>query len=151
TNILLSGDQPYEYGKTSLTALLDKDLRHVAIDRELVDLWFWGNTHYCALFDRGHGLPFVGSCIGHAGYPYSTMKPNQKAPAPVPFVETTARFPKWTKLRQDRGNNGYCVLTLLPNGDIGLRYVDWMAHDRCLVKLPRAAGGRLGALQAEVF
>jgi hypothetical protein len=151
TNILLSGDQPYEYDKKGLTALLDHDLRGLAVERELVDLWFWGNTHYCALFDRGPGLPFVGSCIGHGGYPYDRLEPNKHAPAPVAFVETTARFPKWTGLRQDRGNNGYCVLKLHPNGDIGLRYVDWMAHDRCLVTLPRAAGGRLGGLQVQPF
>jgi hypothetical protein len=150
TNILLSGGEPYEYGSSGLTGLLD-DLRALVVDRELVDLWFWGNTHYCALFDRAPGLPFFGSCIGHAGFPYPRQEPNLTSPAPVRFLETAARFPAWTGLRQDRGNNGYCILELLKGGHLRLQYIDWMAHDRAIVELRRAADGRLTIDKVEVY
>ena len=65
TNILLSANHPYEYGKVEFSKLFRDDLGDLIGDR--VDLWFWGNTHYCALFDRGPRIPFHGSCIGHGG------------------------------------------------------------------------------------
>jgi hypothetical protein len=142
TNILLSGDEPYEYGSTGRTSLY-QDLRRLVSTRHLVDLWFWGNTHYCALFGPAGDAPFIGSCIGHGGYPYERQVAGKDEPAPVEFLEKKGRFPDWTRLRPDRGNNGYCVLTFQPGGDLGLRYVDWMSHDRCLVSLARAGDGKL--------
>ncbi|APR79112.1 Hypothetical protein A7982_04459 [Minicystis rosea] len=150
TNVLLSGDEPYEYGSTGQTDLLD-DLRRLLVDRALVDLWLWGNTHYCALFDQAPGLPFVGSCIGHGGFPYGRQKPNRASPAPVRFLETKARFPEWTGLRQDRGNNGYCTLDIRADGNLRLTYVDWMAHERAIADLSREADGRLSLANVDVL
>jgi len=147
-NILLSADHPYEYGKDELTRLLDKDLKSLAREERLVDLWFWGNTHYCALFDHKPAasddiptLPFVGSCIGHGGYPYDTQRRGKFEPAPMLFLEDQARFPKATNLRQDKGNNGYCVLQLNADGSIGLRYIDWMSNPRFAASLARGQSG----------
>jgi hypothetical protein len=141
TSILLSANHPYEYGEDKRTDLFARDLRNILGDR--VALWFWGNTHYCALYDRGGETPFVGSCIGHAGYPYGTKRVGKDVPAPLCFLETAPRFPAWTKLRQGRGNNGYCVLTLNHDGSAGLRYIDWMTNERCTADLQTAPGGRL--------
>jgi hypothetical protein len=69
----------------------------------------------------------------------------------VKFLETKARFPEWTGIRQDRGNNGYCVLKLQADGNIGLQYIDWMAHDRCLVTIQRHDDGRLTLAKVEEF
>lgn len=148
-NILLSADHPYEYGDKDLTKLMSKDLKHLVVDEKLVDLWFWGNTHYCALFNHnltaGNGFqvaPFVGSCIGHAGYPYDTMKPkpDDDLPAPLLFLETQSRFPG-TNIRTDKGNNGYCVLQLNADGSIGLKYIDWMSNLRFAATLTRGQAG----------
>jgi hypothetical protein len=147
-NILLSADHPYVYGDNELTKLLRKDLKPLALEERLVDLWFWGNTHYCALFDHKPAasggvpaLPFVGSCIGHAGYPYDKQRRGKFEPAPILFLEDQARFPIETNLRQDRGNNGYCVLQLNADGSIGLKYVDWMSNLRFAAALSRARAG----------
>lgn len=142
-NILLSADQPYGYGHSGQTKLLSKDLTHLVKDEQLVDLWFWGNTHYCALFDSAAASPFVGSCIGHAGYPYDRQSEGKPSPAPLLFLETNPRFPTWTNLRPDRGNNGYCILSLKSDGSVGLQYEDWMGQRRCEASLSRTAGGKL--------
>jgi Calcineurin-like phosphoesterase len=147
-NILLSADHPYEYGDDEMTRLLGKDLKRLALESKLVDLWFWGNTHYCALFDHKPApsgdipaLPFIGSCIGHAGYPYEKQRRGKFEPAPMIFLEDRARFPKETNLRQDKGNNGYCVLQLNADGSIGLQYVDWMSNLRFAASLARGQAG----------
>lgn len=136
-NILLSADQPYRYGEVKITSLLSKDLAEIVLEDRLVDLWFWGNNHYCALFDRSSTLPFIGSCIGHAGYPYDIERAGKNMPAPLVFLEERARFPKATGLRQDRGNNGYCVLVLKADGSLDLKYIDWMSNLRCKAMLNR--------------
>jgi hypothetical protein len=145
---MLSADHPYEYGNHDLTRLLGKDLKSLALEKKLVDLWFWGNTHYCALFDHKPAasgdipaLPFIGSCIGHGGYPYETYKRGRFEPAPIIFLEDRARFPKETNIRQDKGNNGYCVLQLNSDGTIGLQYVDWMSNLRFAASLARSQPG----------
>ncbi|MEP7336664.1 MAG: metallophosphoesterase [Acidobacteriota bacterium] len=148
-NILLSADHPYNYGEKKLAKLLDKDLKALALDERLVDLWFWGNTHYCALYgDKPAAsgeipiLPFVGSCIGHGGYPYDIVRKGKFEPAPIVFLEENARFPQATNLRQDRGNNGYCVLQLNADGSLGLKYVDWMSNLRFEAALTRGPAGQ---------
>ena len=148
-NVLLSADHPYNYGSEGHSDLLQKDLAGPAINDRLVDLWFWGNTHYCALFDRDASSPFIGSCIGHGGYPYDRQATGKNRPAPLLFLETAPRFPGWTELRQDRGNNGYCVMSLRADGSVGLRYVDWMARVRCEAALSRTAGNRLEVASVE--
>ncbi|AUX41275.1 hypothetical protein SOCE26_026850 [Sorangium cellulosum] len=139
-NILLSPDEPYTYGSKGTTDLF-KDLRRILVQRRLVDLWFWGNTHYCALFGATKALPFIGSCIGHGGYPYERERPGKPTPAPLLFLETKGRFPDWTRIRPDRGNNGYCVLRLKADGNVELRYIDWMAHERCITRLEPTPSG----------
>jgi hypothetical protein len=143
-NILLSADHPYKYGENGFTHLLGEDLREMA-RTGLIDLWFWGNTHYCALFDRSADAPFFGSCVGHGGFPYTRQRAGEASPVPVLFLETNARFPAPTKVRQDMGNNGYCLLRLHANGEVGLEYIDWMSNVRCRAKLARA--GTTGPLQ----
>ncbi|WP_437759622.1 metallophosphoesterase family protein [Sorangium sp. So ce1389] len=151
-NILLSSDHPYNYGSLDLTALLDQDLRQIVLSEKLVDLWFWGNEHFCALFDRTDALPFIGSCIGHGGYPYTRKKYGAPSPAEVRFLETAGRFPEWTKLRPDRGNNGYCALSLRADRTIELRYIDWMSHERCIAVLAPGGGGeRLKIASVEAY
>ena len=138
-NILLSANQPYEYGKKGFTKLFEKDLRCFA-EQGLIDLWFWGNNHYCALFDKGERTPFIGSCIGHGGFPYRRKKYGKHEPAPLKFLETGPRFPAWTELRQGRGNNGFCILKLTAAGGIVLEYIDWMRRPRATAKLEGKAG-----------
>lgn len=147
-NILLSPDQAYEYGKVGPTPILTEDLHRLVLEKELVDLWFWGNTHYCALFDRSPDFPFLASCIGHGGYPYSRIRPNRPSPAPLIFLETSPRFPEWTGVRQDRGNNGYCILSLKADGGLALTYIDWMGNRRFRAELARDGDGRLEVAEA---
>ena len=142
SNILFSANHPYEYGEDDLTDLLTSDLRDLA-GRQLIDMWFWGNTHYCALFNRGTESPFIGSCIGHGGYPYGRKRHGELSPAPLEFLETQARFPASTDLRQGRGNNGFCVMTLHADGSVGLRYLDWMTRVRAEADIARDSAGRL--------
>ncbi|MGE0131348.1 MAG: metallophosphoesterase [Blastocatellales bacterium] len=146
-NILLSADHPYEYGEKKLTKLLRSDLKPFVLEDRLVDLWFWGNTHYCALFDHKPVedddipvLPFVGSCIGHGGYPYDTKKRGEHEPAPMLFLEDQSRFPG-TNVRPDKGNNGYCVLRLNADGSMELQYWDWMKNQRFAASLARGQAG----------
>ena len=139
-NILLTANVPYEYGSAKLTKLYTRAFRPLA-EEGLIDLWFWGDTHYCALFDRGAPTPFIGSCIGHAGHPFPKKALGRPEPAPIRFLETAARFPKSTGLRQDAGDPGFCTMTLRPDGTIRLRYLDWMSNLRCEAELARPAPG----------
>lgn len=140
TNILLTSDEPFSHGDSDTTDLLKKDLWDVA---DMVDLWFWGNTHYCALFAPSAQAPFVGSCIGHAGYPYSRKpKPKQTLGNAPAFLETATRFPEWTGVRKDRGNNGFCELELHRNGDVKLTYVDWLGCTRCVAQVNWGGGAK---------
>jgi hypothetical protein len=150
TNILLSSNEPHAYGRLELTPLFTEDLAAFARE-QLIDLWFWGNTHYCAFFDAGPETPFIGSCLGHGGYPYSKQASGRRTPAPVLFLETLARFPAWTELAQDRGNNGYCVLRLRADGGVALDYVDWMGVLRCEATLATPHGqGRLAVAEVRI-
>ncbi len=148
-NILLSADNPYDYGEKKLERLLRKDLKQIVLEERLVDLWFWGNTHYCALYDHrptASGdipvLPFIGSCIGHGGYPYDTYERGKFEPAPIVFLEDQPRFPAWTGMKKDKGNNGYCVMQLKADGSIGLQYIDWMSNLRFQANLSRDQDGK---------
>lgn len=143
SNILLSSDHPYRYGSRRHTKLLS-DLSDFMQDKGLIDLWFWGNTHYCALFNSNidGNLPFIGSCIGHGGYPYTTVKEGERSPADVLFLETRHRFHGW-EIREDRGNNGYCVLRLKTNGRISLEYFDWMGNHRFTANLRKDSNNKL--------
>ncbi len=145
-NILLSSNEPYTYGKEAPTALY-RDLQAI-IDARLVDLWFWGNTHYGALFSSSQRFPFVGCCIGHSGYPYARLEGGKPSPAPVRFIELGSRFGDgdWPDPRPDRGNNGFCELTLLASGGAQLRFVDWRGRERYRTRVLRSARGELSFL-----
>ncbi len=128
TTIFLSANEPYQYGQEGITPLYRDDLKSM-IDRN-ISLWFWGNNHYCALFDRDDDLPFIGTCIGHGGFPYNTQRDGRHNPAPRLFLETEARFPAITQTRQDVGNNGWCKMRLHADGSVELTYLDWMSRVR---------------------
>ncbi len=130
-NILLSQNEPYELKEQDLLEDLGFILH--TPQRSLVDLWFWGDQHYCALYPPTAQTPFIGSCIGHGGYPYSVktrdwFSRHHVKPA---WGETAPRFPQ----RPDRGNNGFCLLEAEP-GQLRLRYIDWRRNDRCTVTIP---------------
>ncbi|MBK6504120.1 MAG: membrane dipeptidase [Ignavibacteria bacterium] len=148
-NILFSANEPYEHNSSDLTDLINLDLRKLLIDRKLVDLWFWGNVHYCALYDRTSKLPFIGSCVGHGGYPYYTQSKDEdyKCPVRVRFLETKSRFWKWPQMRQDVGNNGYCVMSLKHDGSVELKYLDWMKNVRCTARLYKDANDELHIME----
>lgn len=145
-NILLTANEPYKYGDKNYRSDLYRDLKSF-IDQNMIDLWFWGNTHYCALFNRSDEMKFVGSCIGHGGFPYNKKEEGKEEPAPLLFLETEARFPAWTKLHKEFGNNGFCVLRLMPNHKIKLEYIDWLGDIRCEASLSRSVDGHLKAQQ----
>jgi hypothetical protein len=147
TNVLLTGHHPYGYGSADLTQL-HADVASIAPDQ--VDLWFWGNTHYCALFDRTGATRYYGSCIGHAGYPYAKEKLGKKSAAPVRFVETGIRY-EGSTVRDDRGMNGFCAFEIAPNGDIDLRYLDWRSHERCRAHFTRAPDGTVALTDVRDF
>jgi len=152
-NVLASANEPYAYGKAGTTKLFD-DLRPYLPS---VDLWLWGNTHYCGLFDSTNELP-VASCLGHGGYPYKLSeygldKNLYLAPCPATplFLETRSRY-DGTDLRKDLGNNGYAVMTLDPvNRRVQLEYRDWMKRLRYRATIGKGADGRSSVLRGEEF
>lgn len=127
-NILLSQNEPYSEKKSKL---LRKDLARVAVDERLVDLWFWGDEHYCALYGPSDDAPFFGSCIGHGGYPYSrkSCSDMESQVAPLIWGETAPRFPEDLRVRPGRGNNGFCYLKLVKS-QVELTFYDWRLAKR---------------------
>lgn len=141
-NVLLTGHQPYSYKKTTLEPL-NGDVLSLA--QGALDLWFWGNTHYCALFDRSSATPYYGSCVGHAGYPYERQPRKEDAPpsaAPVLFVEAGSRY-EGSDVRPDRGMNGFCSFEIDTTGAVDLHYRDWRGHERCVAQFARQPDGTL--------
>jgi hypothetical protein len=139
TTILLSGSAPYHYGSEGRRSLLG-NLWDFVEDGQ-VHAWFWGDDHYCALFSRDQTTaPFIGSCIGHGGYPGDKQAPNRPSWTRPIWVETGARFPKWTKLRQDRGNAGWVEMNLRNDGGIELTYIDWLGAKRFFATLALSQG-----------
>ena len=127
-NILLSQNEPYDKGSQEPMPLIARDLHDV---KHLIDIWFWGDEHYTALYGPGAQTPFIGSCIGHAGFPYYTLPPGGAATpvAPTWWEETGTRFPEELNVRPDMGLNGWCLLGL---GDdaLTLTYYDWLQRVR---------------------
>src|SRR5262249_28160632 len=118
-NVLMTGAEPYEYEKIDIKGL-NNDVLSLA--NGAIDLWFWGNTHYCALFNRSASTPYFGSCIGHGGYPYKKRSPKETAhpsAAPVLFAEAGSRY-EGSDVRTDRGMNGFVSFEVNPGSNIEL-------------------------------
>ncbi|MGN6110746.1 MAG: AAA family ATPase [Kofleriaceae bacterium] len=129
TTILLTNRAPFRYGAPSAAALHD-DLRPWS-DHGDLDLWFWGEDPYGALFDRDvDKAPFIGSCIGHGGFPGRTQAAGEPSYVSPTWVELAPRFPAETGLRPDLGNNGWVELTMLDSGGVELLYLDWLGDRR---------------------
>jgi hypothetical protein len=131
TTILLTGSAPYNYGETGTTKLYDDMLQWS--EQGHFGMWFWGDDHYCALFDRSDNAPFIGTCIGHGGYPGGVRKNNEKCFVKPIWVEDEPRFPKGnaaSELRHDLVNNGWCELELFDDGGVDITYVDWLGAKR---------------------
>lgn len=149
TTVLLSQNEPYARKKGSggvgiheRRELCDVDLR-AFVDAGLIHAWFWGDEHYAALYEANDAMPFVGSCVGHGGYPFGIKRDDSRPGDLVPLVwaETESRFEGIEGLRQDRGNNGFCHVTLGVDR-IALRYIDWRFRTRKEATL-RRQGSRL--------
>jgi len=142
-NILLSQNEPYSKGM--IQKLLSADLREAVLEQKLVDLWFWGDEHYCALYGPGAAAPFIGCCIGHGGYPYPRRTRQELEPplgvATLLWGETAARFPKHiARSRQDVGNNGFCWMELKPL-EVALTFYDWRRQIRYAIRIAVKDGG----------
>jgi hypothetical protein len=138
-NILLSQNEPFE---REAQKLLTEDLQ-APVANKWIDLWFWGDQHYCALYPPGPLTPFGGSCIGHGGYPYRVKDEDDFATHLVRplFAELETRFPAELDVRPGLGNNGFCMLKLSP-GAVEIKYLDWRARERFPISLP-VVNGRL--------
>jgi hypothetical protein len=130
--ILLTQHEPFGLGTRDRNVLFDQI--EACARREgvwMIDFWFWGDEHYCALFKRkGATVPFVGSCIGNAGHPVDLRKVQAEAARKDPFVEPewVDLEPRFTRLRaDDLGNTGFCVLELRSDG-VELVYHNWLGN-----------------------
>jgi len=143
TVILMSSDEPYSYDSKSAETLLHDVTADLPPDA--IDLWFWGNTHYCAIFKPSDRLrsKFYGSCIGHGGYQYKTLDHESDAGevAQILWAEREPRFPRWTGVRPDMGNNGFCVMRLDDGKrSLTLDYIDWTNAPRATVEFVTVEG-----------
>jgi len=143
TNILMSHDAPYRYGEARPSMLLE-DLRALAVERALVDVWCWGGTPHGALFDRSAALPFLGISLRSAGLPVPVAEPGLPSPVPLRFLESHSRFPSSTGVRQELGSNGYGSMLLHADGTLELQLLDWMGSVCCTAVLSREGQGPLG-------
>ncbi|MCW5807357.1 MAG: hypothetical protein KIT31_33685 [Deltaproteobacteria bacterium] len=146
TTILLSGSAPYCYGDKEAKLLYDEVVLPDPLDGTGFGgdfhMWFWGDDHYCALFPYDEKkAPFVGSCIGHGGYPGDRQKPGKDGYLRPVWVETEPRFPAGSNLRDDLGNNGWVELTMRDDGGVELLYVDWLARRRAFARYEVANAG----------
>lgn len=131
TTILLTGSAPFAYGDKHATKLHRDMVDWIEANR--IQMWFWGDQHYCALFEREPDrAPFIASCIGHGGYPGGRRKRSAQKDADsfvkVTWLEEEPRFPNG--LRDDLANNGWVELTMLDDGGVELLYVDWLGAKR---------------------
>lgn len=148
--VLMTTNEAWSRGSKKLTRLY-RSLRETIAGR--VDLWFWGNVHYAALYepfafpDVGARVrPMIASCIGHGGYPFYTQTEVDKLPDGVKcrWLETRSRFWPEPAVRPDVGLNGWCTMKLRRRGeapgdqsgtvasgwDVELTYRDWVGRDR---------------------
>lgn len=148
TVILMSSDEPYSYDSERENDLLHDVTGNLPPDA--IDLWFWGNTHYCAMFEPTDRVrpKFYGSCIGHGGFQYKTLdhQSSERDVAQILWAEREPRFPRWTAVRPDMGNNGFCMMTLDDDHRaVTLDYVDWTNAPRATISFA-TANGRLAVV-----
>lgn len=150
TNILLSQNEPFGLGEKRPESLFGQVMDTATRDgTSMVDFWFWGDEHYCALFQRTAQVPFIGSCIGNAGHPVDWRKLHKLAErdrAGIGFARSTwiDESPRFPNFRQDElGNTGYCVMALGPQG-ITLTYKDWLGKPQRRVSFPIGTTRRAG-------
>ncbi len=149
SNILLTSENAYDFMTVFAgRGQLYKDIADFSDDffhptQSLVDFWAWGHVHYCSFNDAApaEGYPFIGTCVGHGGYPFGVKK-KPKHPSFIRWVEDAPRFPRETGVRQDMGCNGYLVVEL-GGTELKLVYMDWMGNRRCEVVIDRDSAGRL--------
>lgn len=161
TNILISSEHAYDFYEPSLSGhsgSIYKDLaaaegpnKERIFQDGLVDFWFWCHVHYAAFYEPApeHGYPFIGTCIGHGGYPYGRKSVVTNAPF-MKWVEVAPRYPSRLGIRPELGNNGYCIADLSPDR-LKLTYKDWMGYRRCEVDILRADDGRLQVRDVHPF
>lgn len=130
-NILLTQHEPFGLGDAEPTSLLAE--LDACGGSDLVDFWFWGDEHYCALFQRSDRIPFIGSCIGNGGYPveYFLLNPKKKrndAGKGFAFADFVDDSPRFANQRPDLANSGYCVLEL-ERDRLVVTYKDWLDRD----------------------
>jgi hypothetical protein len=148
TTILLTGSAPFIYGEDHTTALYD-DLK-AWHEKGRFAMWLWGDDHYAAVFERDPGKAnFVGSCIGHGGFPGDRQEPGRGGVVPTSWLETEPRFPRSYGLRDDVGNNGWLELGLLPSGGVELLFIDWLGCRRNRQRYEREASGGLELAESQ--
>lgn len=145
--VLLTSDHPWDLGSKLKTKFLG-DIEPY-IKNGQIDLWFWGNVHYASLYQswqaEGSQKPgFIGSCIGHGGYPYYTQKDN-RLPSDVKFawVETKHRFWPKAKVRPDVGMNGWCEMQVQRESKqwrLKLIYKDWVGRESAIANIIKKDG-----------
>ena len=147
--ILMTTNEAWDIGSSDTTRLYNS-LRQTIAGR--VDVWFWGNVHYGALYDpwpfADSGLPrrqMITTCIGHGGYPFYTQTTGGKLPtnASCRWLETKPRFWPDERIRKDVGLNGWCRMTLKQVADtwtVVLTYIDWVGRERLRATLVRRDG-----------
>lgn len=150
--ILMTTNEPWDKGSTQLTPLYESMKATIA---GRVDLWFWGNVHYAALFEPwafpDAGSPkrqLIGSCIGHGGYPFYTQTSVGDLPQGVGcrWLEENSRFWPDSRIRPDVGANGWCRLALkraANRWNVGLTFIDWVGRPRLRANLVREDDGSI--------
>jgi hypothetical protein len=150
--VLLTSNEAWTRGSKDPTRLY-RSLRETIGGR--VDLWFWGNVHYAALYDMwAYGDPkrplrqLVTSCIGHGGYPFYTQTHVDVLPRGVTcrWYESKSRFWPESKVRPDVGLNGWCRMKLKRESDgwdVTLTYIDWVGRERARAHLGRKDEGSI--------
>ncbi len=145
----MTTNEAWDKGNRSLTPLYES-LRATIAGR--VDMWFWGNVHYAALYepwtfaDAGSpGRHVIPSCIGHGGYPFYTEKTVGDLPEGVAcrWLEKKSRFWPDERIRPDVGANGWCRLKLTrvdKRWDVLLKLIDWVGRERLEARVYREDG-----------
>jgi CHAT domain-containing protein len=156
--ILMTTNEAWDKGNKKRTPLYES-LRATIAGK--VDMWFWGNVHYAALYEPWNfadtgtiARHVVANCIGHGGYPFYTEKEVGDLPPGIAcrWLEKKSRFWPNATLRSDVGANGWNRLKLT-RGDkrweVALTFVDWVGRERLRAKFVREDGGTIQTASVE--